>query len=49
MAVLLVVLKYPTYNLAPETGAWIIGDSESAVLRQKSVGSNIRGRQNTIE
>jgi hypothetical protein len=34
MAVLLVVLKYPTYNLAPETGAWIIGDSESAPFRK---------------
>jgi hypothetical protein len=27
IAVLLLVLKYPTYNLAPETGAWIIGDA----------------------
>jgi hypothetical protein len=32
--VLLVVLKYPTYNLAPETGAWIIGDGESVPFRK---------------
>jgi hypothetical protein len=32
MAVLLVVLKYPTYNLAPETGAWIIGDAKASRL-----------------
>jgi len=24
------VLKYPALNLAPETGAWIIGDGENA-------------------
>ena len=23
---------YPTYNLAPETGVWIIGDGESSRL-----------------
>lgn len=34
MAVLILVLKYPTYNLAPETGAWIIGDGESLPFRK---------------
>jgi len=26
------VSKYPTYNLAPETGVWIIGDGEASRL-----------------
>ncbi len=27
-------VQYPTYNLAPETGAWIIGDGESLPFRK---------------
>ena len=30
---------YPTYNLAPETGAWIIGEGESLPFRKFPLGA----------